>query len=86
MSAREADALPGPVGLFYSKDEGEANDGTGNLADQAVAAALRYRAQAPVVDGLTRELGIDGGSLERLIGHAAGGAVTPASRADTTAE
>ena len=38
----------------------------GNLASSAVAAALRYRAQAPIVDGLMKELGFDGGSLEKL--------------------
>ena len=42
--------------------------GEGNLASSAVAAALRYRAQAPIVDGLMKELGFDGGSLESLAG------------------
>lgn len=49
---------------------GEAGAGQGNLADAAVQAALRYRAQAPVVDSLLKELGFDGGSLD-AIGHAA---------------
>lgn len=40
--------------------------GDGNLADAAVAAALRYRAQAPMLDGLMKELGFDGGSLDGL--------------------
>jgi hypothetical protein len=31
-----------------------------------VSAALRYRAQAPIVDGLMKELGFDGSSLEKL--------------------
>jgi len=38
----------------------------GNLADQAVNAALAYRAQAPLVDALMRELGLDGSSLAGL--------------------
>ncbi|WP_083733854.1 flotillin family protein [Sphingopyxis sp. KK2] len=42
----------------------------GNLASNAVAAALSYRAQAPVIDGLMKELGFDGGSLDALIGGA----------------
>ncbi|MGE3919012.1 MAG: flotillin domain-containing protein, partial [Hyphomicrobiaceae bacterium] len=42
------------------------NGGGGNLADQAVAAALRYRSQAPLVDSLMKELGIEGGDLAGL--------------------
>ncbi|WP_156255085.1 flotillin family protein [Sandarakinorhabdus oryzae] len=37
--------------------------GDGNLADSAMKAALRYRAQAPIVDNLLRELGLDGASV-----------------------
>ena len=44
--------------------------GENNLAGSAVAAALRYRAQAPVVDGLMRELGFTGGSLDALVAGA----------------
>ncbi|MCR2832447.1 flotillin family protein [Parerythrobacter lacustris] len=43
-----------------------AGGGTGNLATDAVSAALAYRAQAPVLDGLMKELGLDGSSLENL--------------------
>ena len=46
--------------------------GEDNLAQSAVAAALRYRAQAPIVDGLMKELGFDGGSLDRLTAAALG--------------
>lgn len=38
-----------------------------NLANAAVSAALRYRAQAPVIDGLMKELGLDGSSLDTLV-------------------
>jgi uncharacterized membrane protein YqiK len=41
--------------------------GSGNLASDAVAAALSYRAQAPVIDGLMKELGLDGSSLQGLV-------------------
>lgn len=50
-----------------------ANDiggGERNLANSAVSAALRYRAQAPIVDSLMKELGFDGGSLEGLVAAA----------------
>ncbi len=44
---------------------------TGNLAQDAVSAALAYRAQAPVIDGLMKELGLDGQSLNGLVKTAA---------------
>ena len=45
--------------------------GTGNLANDAVSAALAYRAQAPVIDGLMKDLGLTGGSLAALVEEAA---------------
>ncbi|GAA5051662.1 flotillin domain-containing protein [Erythrobacter westpacificensis] len=56
--------------------------GSGNLANDAVAAALAYRAQAPVLDGLMKELGLDGSSLGKLVEGAANGNAT----ADFSAE
>ena len=41
--------------------------GNGNLAEQAVAAALAYRAQSPIIDGLLKELGMSGGSIGGLM-------------------
>jgi uncharacterized membrane protein YqiK len=41
--------------------------GSGNLANDAVSAALAYRAQAPVIDGLMKELGLDGASLATMV-------------------
>lgn len=43
-----------------------AGAGGSNLAEQAVGAALRYRAQAPLLDSLLAELGISGGELSSL--------------------
>jgi uncharacterized membrane protein YqiK len=43
------------------------NGGGGNIADSVVNSALRFRAQAPLVDQLLREIGVQGGDL----GHAA---------------
>ncbi|MDR6851595.1 putative membrane protein YqiK [Sphingomonas sp. BE123] len=54
-----------------SAPAGAAGQGDGNLADNAVAAALRYRAQAPMLDGLMKELGFSGGSLDGLVKSAA---------------
>jgi uncharacterized membrane protein YqiK len=46
---------------------GGVSNGSGNLAHDAVTAALAYRAQAPVIDGLMKELGLSGASLESLM-------------------
>jgi uncharacterized membrane protein YqiK len=42
-------------------------NGSGNLANDAVSAALAYRAQAPLIDGLMKELGLTGASLDSLV-------------------
>jgi uncharacterized membrane protein YqiK len=61
---------------------GVAVAGDGNLANSAVSAALRYRAQAPVIDGLMKELGFDGATLDGLIKGAAGAAPAKVAEAD----
>ena len=43
-----------------------------NFADGIVNSALRFRAQAPLVDQLLREIGIEGGDIQRLVGSASG--------------
>jgi uncharacterized membrane protein YqiK len=55
--------------------------GGGNFADSVVNSALRFRAQAPLVDQLLREIGIEGGDIQRLVGAASGAqaALPPAS-------
>jgi len=60
---------------------GEAHGG-GGFADSVVNSALRFRAQAPLVDQLLREIGLDAGDINRLAGGAAGGqaALPPASQ------
>ena len=55
-----------------SADGARSGDGDGatrtetNLADQLVNSALRYRGQAPLVDGILKEVGISGGDLNGL--------------------
>jgi uncharacterized membrane protein YqiK len=51
---------------------GNGGGGSGNLASDAVSAALSYRAQAPIIDGLMKELGLDGTSLDKLIASGTG--------------
>lgn len=57
-------------------------EGQGNLADQVVNSALRYRAQAPLVESLLKELGLEGGDINGLTQGLTGkgnGAVGPGS-------
>jgi uncharacterized membrane protein YqiK len=62
---------------------GHANgDGGGaGFADGVVNSALRFRAQAPLVDQLLREIGLESGDIQRLTGGAAG-ALPPAAPKD----
>ncbi len=60
-------------GLGGSRGGGNQGDGSGtNLSDSVVNSALRFRAQAPLVDQLLREIGIEGGDIQRLVGGASG--------------
>jgi uncharacterized membrane protein YqiK len=56
---------------------GESTGGGGNFADGVVNSALRFRAQAPLVDQLLREIGIEGGGgdIQRLAGAVSGAQV-----------
>ena len=44
----------------------------GNLADNVVNSALRYRAQAPLLDSLLKEVGIKGGDINGITSELAG--------------
>jgi uncharacterized membrane protein YqiK len=68
-------------GLGGSSGGDGLNGGSGNFADGVVNSALRFRAQAPLVDQLLREIGIDGGDIQRLVGSTSGAqaALPPAS-------
>ncbi len=44
-----------------------ASTGSGNLAEQAVSAALAYRAQQPILDAVLGEIGMKGGDLNGLV-------------------
>ncbi len=52
-------------GLTGGAGGGEAT-APGNLAEQVVNSAMRYRAQAPLLDALMKELGMQGGDLNGL--------------------
>jgi uncharacterized membrane protein YqiK len=58
------EGMNGTGGGIQSADAG--GNGGGNLADQVVNSALRYRAQAPLLDSLLDEVGIKGGDINGL--------------------
>lgn len=61
------DGLHGNNGNGTNGSNGAADGASeGNIADQAVSAALRYRTQAPLLDSLMKELGLDGAALSDL--------------------
>ncbi|HEX9997697.1 MAG TPA: flotillin domain-containing protein, partial [Abditibacterium sp.] len=45
---------------------GHTHSGNGNLAEEVVSNALRYRAQAPILDSLLAEIGLSGGDIQSL--------------------
>lgn len=53
-------------GLGGTVQHGGEGQGNGNLADNVVNSALRYRAQAPLIDNLLQEIGLTGGDLQQL--------------------
>jgi uncharacterized membrane protein YqiK len=57
-------------GLHGDAGNGEDGNGNGNLADSAVAAALRYRVGGPLIDALMSELGMNGANLNSLLAGA----------------
>lgn len=58
-------------GLHGDSGASDGASGPGNLADSAVAAAMRYRVGGPLIDGLMAELGMSGGSLNGMLSGAA---------------
>jgi uncharacterized membrane protein YqiK len=53
-------------GLGGSGNSHAADHGSSNFADSVVNSALRYRAQAPLVDQLLREIGVEGGEIGKI--------------------
>jgi uncharacterized membrane protein YqiK len=62
----QVDGLNGATGGAAANDAGSGSNGGGNLADQVVSGALRYRAQAPLLDQLMAEVGLNGATLPGL--------------------
>jgi uncharacterized membrane protein YqiK len=63
-SVRPLEKIEG-IKIFHVDGMGGGAPGR-NVTDEVIDSALRYRVQAPVIDSLMREIGIEGGSLGRM--------------------
>jgi uncharacterized membrane protein YqiK len=61
----QVDGLGGG-GPSLGRGGGGGMEGSGSFSDNLVNSALRYRAQAPLVDSLLREIGLSGGDIGSL--------------------
>lgn len=73
----QVDGLGGGAQTLSNGDAAGAAKNGGNLAEQAVAAALQYRTQAPILDDLLNEVGLNSGSLSGLVRDTAVAATAP---------
>ena len=69
-SGRPASAVrtgpDGGNGIGGGSGRVDSGDVGGGLADSVVNSALRFRAQAPLIDQLLREIGVQGGDVGRV--------------------
>ncbi|WP_137388758.1 flotillin family protein [Rhodoligotrophos defluvii] len=67
-SVRPMEKIEGIKILHVDGITGGNGNGTGgrNVTDEVIDSALRYRVQAPMIDNLMKEVGIEGGSLGRM--------------------
>src|SRR6202034_2325267 len=63
-SVRPIEKIEGIKILHIDGSNGGA--GNRNVTDEVIDSALRYRVQAPMIDNLMKEIGIEGGSLGRM--------------------
>jgi uncharacterized membrane protein YqiK len=71
----QVDGLTG--GSSNSSGNGDSGTGSSSLSDQLVNSALRYRGQAPLVDSLLADIGLQGGELSGLTDVLKSGAKQP---------
>jgi uncharacterized membrane protein YqiK len=66
-SVKPMEKIDGIKILHVDGVTGGAGGGQGrNVTDEVIDSALRYRVQAPMIDNLMKEIGIEGGSLGRM--------------------
>ncbi|TAG26628.1 MAG: flotillin family protein [Burkholderiales bacterium] len=66
-------------GLGGGGSGGEGGMQSSGFADDVTNSALRFRAQAPIVDQLLKEIGLDGGNINKLVGGLTSTASTPST-------
>lgn len=65
-SVKPLEKIDGIKILHVDGMSGGNGGGNRNVTDEVIDSALRYRVQAPMIDNLMKEIGIEGGSLGRL--------------------
>jgi len=64
-SVRPMEKIDG-IKILHIDGTNGAGGGHRNVTDEVIDSALRYRVQAPMIDSLMKEIGIEGGSLGRM--------------------
>tara|TARA_R110002126_G_scaffold291791_2_gene458505 strand:+ start:30051 stop:32246 length:2196 start_codon:yes stop_codon:yes gene_type:complete len=65
-SVRPMEKIEGIKILHVDGMNGGGAGGSKNVTDEVIDSALRYRVQAPMIDNLMKEIGIEGGSMGRM--------------------
>ena len=64
-SVRPMEKIEG-IKILHIDGNGGNGSGNKNVTDEVIDSALRYRVQAPMIDSLMKEIGIEGGNLGRM--------------------
>ena len=64
-SVRPMEKIEG-IKILHLDTGGGGGGGGKNVTDEVIDSALRYRVQAPMIDSLMREIGLEGGSMGRM--------------------
>ena len=65
-SVKPMEKIEGIKILHVDGIHGAATGGRKNVTDEVINSALRYRVQAPMIDKLMKEIGIEGGVIGRM--------------------
>jgi len=64
-SVRPMEKIEG-IKILHIDGANHTGNGNRNVTDEVIDSALRYRVQAPMIDSLMKEIGIEGGSIGRM--------------------
>ena len=64
-SVRPMEKIEG-IKILHIDGANGGGSGQRHVTDEVIDSALRYRVQAPMIDSLMKEIGIEGGSLGRM--------------------